>query len=358
VIDRNERRDERDVEQRQRQYEDGPRDAEDRTDEQRHGGYLDAEADGVRHEQDGEADQGVDEQRSECGSRCSGRHGAHSPAHGLRYLRTIRIESTNARLTVVDHRRRFVRVEESFIPVYGVGETTERDLWRSGVTHWDAFEPSVVGSTTADRIQAYIDDARESLATGDTAFFAEQFPSQARWRLYETFADRAAFLDIETTGLDQRRHDVTTVSVRLGGETTTLVRGQDLTADRLQSVLGDADMLVTFNGARFDVPFLESAFEIDGVLDRPHLDVMYPCRRLDLTGGLKQIERDLGVERDRPDLSGEDAVRLWHDFQRGDESALETLVSYNREDVDHLETVTERVVDRLHAWTVPEDCDL
>ncbi|AWB28655.1 ribonuclease H-like domain-containing protein [Halococcoides cellulosivorans] len=251
-----------------------------------------------------------------------------------------------------------MRVEESFIPVYGVGETTERDLWRAGITHWDAFDPSAVGSTTADRIQAYIDDARESLAAGDTTFFAEQFPSQARWRLYETFRDNAAFLDIETTGLDQYRDDVTTVSVRLGGETTTLVRGQDLTADRLRDVVCDADMLVTFNGARFDVPFLESAFEVNGLFDRPHLDVMYPCRRLDLTGGLKRIERDLGVERDRPDLSGEDAVRLWREFQRGDDGALETLVSYNREDVDHLETVTERVVSRLHADIVPEDCPL
>ncbi|MFB6163370.1 MAG: ribonuclease H-like domain-containing protein [Halococcoides sp.] len=251
-----------------------------------------------------------------------------------------------------------MRVEESFIPVYGVGETTEKRLWRRGITHWDDFEPSAVGSTTADRIQSFIDDARESLDARDSDYFAEQFPSRERWRLYETFADRAAFLDIETTGLDHHRHNVTTVSVRLDGETTTLVRDRDLTARRLREVLDDADLLVTFNGARFDVPFLKTAFDCDAVLDRAHLDLMYPCRRLDLTGGLKQIERDLGIERDRPDLGGDDAVRLWREYRRGDEHALETLVSYNREDVDHLETVADRVVDRLHARTVPDDCPL
>lgn len=251
-----------------------------------------------------------------------------------------------------------MRVEASFIPVEGVGEQTERSLWRQGITHWDDFHPDAVGPATAERIEAFIDDARRHLNDRNTAFFGRQFPSQAQWRLYESFQDNAAFFDIETTGLDQRHDAVTTVSVRQGGETKTFVQNRDLTADRLRDVFADADLLVSFNGKRFDVPFLKQSFDLDGVLERPHLDLMYPCRRLDLTGGLKQIEKDVGVERDRPDLSGKDAVRLWYDYQRGDDAALDTLVSYNREDVDHLETVADRVVTRLHEMTVPDDCDL
>lgn len=251
-----------------------------------------------------------------------------------------------------------MRVEQSFIPVEGVGEQTERRLWRRGVTHWDEFDPDLVGPRTADRIEAFLGDARERLAAGDSDFFGHRFPSQARWRLYETFGERAAFFDIETTGLDQRHDAVTTVSVRQGGETTTFVRDRDLTAERLRETFDNADLLVSFNGKRFDVPFLKTSFDLGDVLDRPHLDLMYPARRIGLTGGLKQIERDVGIERDRPDLAGEDAVRLWYDYQRGDETALETLVSYNREDVDHLETVADRVVERLHDRTVPDDCEL
>ncbi|QGN07722.1 exonuclease [Halorhabdus sp. CBA1104] len=251
-----------------------------------------------------------------------------------------------------------MRVEASFIPVEGVGEQTERSLWEQGITHWDEFEPDAVGATTADRIEAFIEDARKRLAERDSHYFGRQFPSQAQWRLYETFEESAAFFDIETTGLDQRHDAVTTVSVRQGGETTTFVRDRDLTAQRLRKTFTDADLLVSFNGKRFDVPFLEQSFDLDGVLDRPHLDLMYPCRRLDLTGGLKQIEKDVGIQRDRPDLSGKDAVRLWNDYQRGDEGALETLVGYNREDVDHLQTVADRVVTRLHERTVPDGCGL
>ena len=247
-----------------------------------------------------------------------------------------------------------MRVENSFIPVRGVGEQTERRLWEQGITHWDAFEPDAVGSTTAERIQSFIDDARARLDDGDAAYFGQTFPSSEQWRLYETFRDGACFFDIETTGLDAATSKVTTVSARIDGNTRTLVRGDNLTSDALQELFADADMLVTFNGKRFDVPFLEQSFDVS-LSSYPHLDLMYPCRRLDLTGGLKTIEREIGLERDRPDISGKEAVQLWYDYERGDESALETLVEYNREDVDNLEPLTEQVNDRLHSTIAPHD---
>jgi hypothetical protein len=42
-------------------------------------------------------------------------------------------------------------------------------------------------------------------------------------------------------------------------------------------------------------------------------------------------------------------VRLWHDYERrGNDEALETLVSYNREDTVNLRTVADEVARRLH----------
>jgi hypothetical protein len=240
-----------------------------------------------------------------------------------------------------------VRIEQSFIPVRGVGEATERRLWERGVTDWDAFEGSVVGPTVADRIERYITEARERLAAGDAPYFHRQFPSQECWRLYENFRGDAAFFDIETTGLDHHGDAVTTVSVHRGGETTTLVRGEDLTASALREHLGDASLLVTFNGKRFDVPFLETSFDLS-------LDLMYPCRRLDLTGGLKAIEQTLDIDRGRPDVSGRDAVRLWREYERGDRTSLETLVEYNREDAVNLRSLADEVTARLHRRTVPD----
>ncbi|WP_225335855.1 ribonuclease H-like domain-containing protein [Halomicrobium urmianum] len=238
-----------------------------------------------------------------------------------------------------------MRVENSFIPVRGVGEKTERSLWEAGVTHWDDFRPDPVGETTAERIQSFIDEGYDRLADGDVTYFDQAFPNSEQWRLYDTFSEDACFFDIETTGLDHHRDSVTTVSFHQGGETETLVQGDDLSAESLRATLGEADLLVTFNGKRFDVPFLEESFGVD--LDCPHLDLMYTCKKLDLSGGLKEIEQSIGIERDRPDISGRDAVRLWREHERGVDGSLETLIEYNREDAVNLRTLADEVTAAL-----------
>lgn len=238
-----------------------------------------------------------------------------------------------------------MRLENSFIGVRGVGEKTERRLWENGVTHWDEFDPAAVGPTTADRIEAFIDRARIALDEDNVRFFEDALPSGEHWRLYGNFKRDATFFDIETTGLSKNYNDVTTVSVHRDGTTTTLVRGDDLTRDRLAAQFADASLLVTFNGAQFDVPFLETSFDLS--LDVPHIDLMYPCKRLGLSGGLKPIEQEVGIDRDRPDLSGRDAVRLWREYEQGDDDALKTLVRYNREDTVNLRRLMDHVTDRL-----------
>jgi len=75
---------------------------------------------------------------------------------------------------------------------------------------------------------------------------------------------------------------------------------------------------------------------------------MYPCKTVGLDGGLKQVERDIGVERDRPDISGRDAVRLWREHESGVDGALDTLISYNREDAVNLKTLADEVTTTLH----------
>ena len=250
-----------------------------------------------------------------------------------------------------------MRIENSFIPVRGVGETTERRLWQHGITHWDEFDDGVdvVGDTLADRIESFIAEGRRHLERGDVSPFTEALPAASRWRCYENVREETCFLDIETTGLDATCNDVTTVSVHRGGETTTYVEGRDLTSRRLEAELEEAALLVTFNGQRFDVPFLETCYDVD--VTTPHVDLMYPCKKLGLDGGLKAIERDLGIEREMPDVSGRDAVRLWHEYEAGDDGALETLVEYNRADTRNMEPLMEIVTDRLHETVFEAVCD-
>lgn len=248
-----------------------------------------------------------------------------------------------------------MRLENSFIPVRGIGEKTERKLWSAGVTDWDAFDPdvSVIGQTRATRIQEYITQARDRLTDREVEFFARTVPQQAHWRLYETLPTETTFLDIETTGLSPQDAVVTTVSIHRAGETMTLVRGRDLTASRLREVFTDTGLLVTFNGRRFDVPFLESEYDLSIAV--PHADLYLLAGRLGYNGGLTDIETTFGIDRDRPDISGADAVRLWQEYQRGDERALETLIEYNRTDTRNMEPLFDHLVTELDQLVWPED---
>jgi len=237
-------------------------------------------------------------------------------------------------------------IENSFIPVRGVGKKTERKLWQAGVITWDEFDGSVVGPTRAGRISEFISKARDHLNEGNARYFGETFPSESYWRLYENFSADTCFLDIETTGLDKWDDDVTMIGSYRGGEMTTLIRGQNLSQRALADELQEAKLLVTFNGGQFDLPVIERTFGIE--VDLLHIDLMHLCRRLNLTGGLKIIERRVGIERDRPDLSGEDAVRLWREYERGNDTSLDTLIHYNQEDVMNLESLMHVVTKQLH----------
>ncbi len=246
-----------------------------------------------------------------------------------------------------------MRVENSFLGAPGVGETIERRLWENGITRWEAFEPCEgIGPTRRERIEAFIQRGRDALDRSDPAFFDERFPSESRWRLYESFRDQACFFDIETTGLDPDYSVVTTVTLHQDGHTRTLVRGEDLTAEDLRSAFAEAGLVVTFNGARFDLPFLEQRFGL--TLDTPHIDLLPTTRRLGLSGGLSAVEREFGIDRELPDVDGREAVRLWREHERGVDGALERLIAYNREDTKNMVPVLERTVEALDERLFPE----
>ncbi|WP_276246901.1 MULTISPECIES: ribonuclease H-like domain-containing protein [unclassified Haladaptatus] len=248
-----------------------------------------------------------------------------------------------------------MRIENSFIPVRGVGEGTERSLWQSGITHWDEFDRDAVSARKADAIEQFIETGYERLDAGDARHFDDIFPSGEQWRIYENFADDVCFFDIETTGLSHHNSVVTTVSFHQNGETTTLVRDDDLTADALSAIFDDAKVIASFNGKRFDVPFLEGSFDVN--IDHPHIDLMYTCKKLGLSGGLKQIEKDIGIDRDEPDITGRDAVRLWKEHERGKDGSLDTLVKYNRADTVNLETLMQTATRRLHENVFEAGCN-
>ena len=91
------------------------------------------------------------------------------------------------------------------------------------------------------------------------------------------------------------------------------------------------DILVSYNGERFDLPFIRKAFNIR--LNCFHVDLFPVLNALGYRGGLKHCLDVMGVERRFHDVNGETAVLLWEAYEKNhDPEALEKLKGYNAED--------------------------
>jgi uncharacterized protein len=242
-------------------------------------------------------------------------------------------------------------LQHTFIHLPGVGARRERTLWRQGILDWDRFLEAIEGGALRQRIyEAAVPLVRQSMdavAAGDAGFFHGRLPSREMWRLYPEFADRALFLDIETTGLSPHDDQVTVIGALGGGQLALFVRGINL--DQFPAYVAQFPLLVTFNGSQFDVPFLRAHFP-GARLDQAHIDLRFALASLGYRGGLKAVERSLGVCRDAAiqGVDGFEAVRLWHGYRRGDRQALRKLILYNLTDLVNMVELVETTVKLKH----------
>lgn len=155
------------------------------------------------------------------------------------------------------------------------------------------------------------------------------------------------YLDIETTGFSCRHADLAVVGVALvrGAEHRFgQLYGAQINADRLLGLLEGADCVYTYNGSRFDLPFIKSSLGLDLRRCFAHTDLMYDCWRSNLKGGLKVVEGRLGIERRLPNVNGYMAVQLWWDYvNRRNLESLRTLLEYNKEDVLNLHVLRQKL---------------
>ena len=192
------------------------------------------------------------------------------------------------------------------------------------------------------RLRPLVEESVARYERGEAGYFQRALPGGALWRLYADYRDNAAFLDIETTGLSPGSDALTLVGILDRDGYHSFVRDDNLLD--LREALEKYDLVVTYNGASFDLPFVEHSFgRVFAHL--AHIDLMYPLRRLGYKGGLKSIEKQLKVGRpsEFDGLDGYDAVRLWRMWTRGSEGALRTLVRYNAEDVASLPALADVV---------------
>lgn len=242
-------------------------------------------------------------------------------------------------------------LQNSFLHFPGITARRELELWNRGIRDWEALarlEPHQLDlyNGKVRGLRAAITESQSALEEQDVAYFAARLPRPELYRLAATFPQRCLFLDIETTGLSRYYDDVTVIGWSVGSAYRALIGAEQI--DALAEDMAAAPLIVTFNGSLFDLPFLRHSRGLDfGSV--AHVDLRYLARRVDLKGGQKKIEEELGIARPRTlaNVDGSVAVGLWFDYMEGDVAALRQLVRYNHADIEGMKQLFERVLQRL-----------
>lgn len=238
-------------------------------------------------------------------------------------------------------------IRNSFIILPGIGKRTEKKFWERGIKEWRDFlnEDKIKGVSSKRKVQydRILKQAQKAILSGYSSFFIDKLPSSETYRLYPLFKDEAVFLDIEVEHITK---DITIIGLFDGFDTKVMVKDYNLDLRVLKRELQNYKLLITYNGSTFDIPFLSKKFP-DLIPNIPHMDLKTVCQREGYNGGLKEIEKDLGIKRENEIIqrldSGEpyQLYRMWRGS--GDEYYLNLLVKYNEEDVINLKTIADKL---------------
>lgn len=242
----------------------------------------------------------------------------------------------------------------TYIHITGVGPLTERYLWDQGSLTWNDYLQNPGGYQTPGvsplTMQKVLTISLRKLESFQHQYFVKRLPKQELWRTFPEFRNKTVYLDIETDG-GFHGEAITIIGLYDGVNFKAYVRGENLLD--FEEEIQQYSLIVTFFGTGFDLPIIRRGFP-NLKLDQLHLDLCPMMRRLGYRGGLKAIEKQLGITRGATadGLTGRDAIQLWKAFCRGNQKALDTLIEYNREDVVNLETLTEIAYAKLRESTM------
>ncbi len=187
-------------------------------------------------------------------------------------------------------------LQNTFCHISGVGRKTEARLWQAGIRSWQDFAAArhcPVSPAKESLIKKELEDSQEALEQKHSGYFSRRLPAdhQYQWRLFSEFRSRTAYVDIETTGLSREFNRITTIALYDGNRIFCYVNGHNL--DQFVDDIAFYDLLVTYNGKTFDLPFIERFFDIR--LSHAHVDLRYVLKSLGYRGGLKGCEKRMGL---------------------------------------------------------------
>ena len=241
-------------------------------------------------------------------------------------------------------------ITSTFLHLNKVGIKTEAELWSKMILTWDDYKAQVESTDLFfDKSLSRLSESYQALANRDTTFFANTLPKKEYFRLAVSFPQDVLFLDIETTGLSQYYDHITMIGWSINGTYDYYVQGIDQES-KFREVLLKAKIIVTFNGAIFDIPFIKNYFK-NIEIPLCHIDLRFLAKGVDLSGGQKSIEDQIGFKRSKSlkNTDGYMATVLWDEYKWGKKSSLEKLIAYNHSDVEGMKAILDYCIKKLYS---------
>ncbi|MFT4343422.1 MAG: ribonuclease H-like domain-containing protein [Candidatus Woesearchaeota archaeon] len=252
-------------------------------------------------------------------------------------------------------------IMQTFCFLDGIGTLKESHLWESGITDWNSFvrADAIKGISLKRKLvhQSVLSRAKRALLADDVGFFVRRLPMIHHWRLFEYYRDNCLFIDVEFSSV--QNGFITCLSIYDGYRVITAVKDMTWDERALKEIFSRCKMIITFNGSVCDIPLLRKLFPAMIPSSVLHWDLRYSAAHLGFAGGLKEVERLLGISRhntivDR--LCGGDPYTLWRMFKgSGDRYYLNLFVEYNQEDVLNLETIAQKLYPMLKEKALDKD---
>lgn len=158
-----------------------------------------------------------------------------------------------------------------------------------------------------------------------------------------------AAMDIEATGLDASYGRLVCVCFKFEGEkkvrtmSIKSVHEEKELLEWVQEQYDQVDVLVTWNGKRYDVPFLNARMFIHGMkplVPKKHLDLMYKAKAIRTRGArLDGFAKDMGLAHQKFDVP----ASAWILAAEGDEKAIKDIVKHCELDVKITEDAARKV---------------
>ncbi len=165
--------------------------------------------------------------------------------------------------------------------------------------------------------------------------------------LYRKFKHQSLCLDIETMGINKPISVVGIWQPQEGlVDCQQFICGQDLSRENLADAFKNCKFILAHNGLFFDVPKIRQEFGDVISKDVKVFDTLIIAERIwGKKFKLRTLEETYGIKRLYSETEKKRiAVKLWNKYVSGDKSALITLLEYNKQDVENVFFIAERLI--------------